>query len=96
MTRKSAIIAATVASFFVAAGAFAGDVPTGKAAAKSVQCAGINSCKGQGSCASASNSCAGQNACSGKGVVTTSAKECSAKHGTVVADGMKKGSDKKD
>lgn len=95
MTRKNSIIASTVASLFVAAGAFAGDGHAGKTESKTVRCAGINSCKGQGSCASATNTCAGQNSCKGKGIVQSTAQECTAKHGTVVADAMKKDADKK-
>ena len=51
-----------------------------------VKCAGINSCKGKGSCQGASNSCAGQNPCKGKGLVSVTSKECKDKKGTVVTD----------
>ena len=49
-----------------------------------IHCAGVNACKGQGSCAGAGNSCAGQNSCKGKGVVDLSKDECAKKGGKVV------------
>jgi len=50
-----------------------------------VHCAGVNACKGQGSCAGADNSCKGKNACKGKGFVNlSSADECMKKGGKVV------------
>ncbi len=53
--------------------------------ADSVQCSGVNACKGQGSCKSASNSCKGQNACKGQGwVEQSSAEACTAAGGTVI------------
>mgnify|MGYP001053953787 FL=1 len=55
------------------------------ASADSVHCAGVNACKGQGSCKSASNSCKGQNACKGQGwVEQSSAEACTAAGGTVI------------
>lgn len=61
-----------------------------KAGGDVVHCAGVNACKGQGSCAGAGNSCAGQNSCKGKGVVDMSAADCTKKGGKVV------GGEKKD
>ena len=53
--------------------------------ASEVHCAGINACKGQGSCAGAENSCKGKNACKGKGYVNlSSADECVKKGGKVI------------
>ncbi len=50
-----------------------------------VHCAGINACKGKGSCAGAENSCKGKNECKGKGYVgTSSADECVKKGGKVI------------
>jgi hypothetical protein len=50
----------------------------------SVNCTGINSCKGKGACKTANNSCKGQNACKGQGwQPMKSAKACEAKGGTV-------------
>lgn len=55
------------------------------ASAAGVQCAGINSCKGQSACKSASNSCKGLNACKGQGwVEQSSAEACTAAGGKVI------------
>ena len=52
--------------------------------AASVECHGINACKGKGACKTADNACKGQNACKGKGFLPTkSAKACEKKGGTV-------------
>ena len=55
-----------------------------KAQSAPVKCAGLNSCKGQGSCKSAGfNDCKGQNACKGKSFVETkTAAECNQRGGT--------------
>ena len=76
---KGAAVAAAVCSMFVAGNARADEKP----AEGAVHCAGINSCKGHGSCAGADNACKAQNSCKGKGWVETSEKECKAKGGTV-------------
>jgi len=55
------------------------------AAAKSasVQCAGINSCKGKSACKTANNGCKGQNSCKGQGWLPAKSKTaCEAKGGT--------------
>jgi hypothetical protein len=50
-----------------------------------VHCAGINECKGKGSCAGAENTCKGKNGCKGKGFVdVSSAEECVKKGGKVI------------
>ncbi|HEY4847016.1 MAG TPA: hypothetical protein VIH87_04265 [Methylocella sp.] len=55
-----------------------------KKAAKSVECMGINACKGQSACKTASNACKGQNASKGHGwLPAKSAAACEAKGGTV-------------
>jgi len=52
-----------------------------------VKCAGVNECKGQGSCHSASNACKGQNGCKGQGMTEAkSEKDCTGKGGKVVAE----------
>ena len=60
-----------------------------KAGGDMVNCAGINACKGQGTCAGGGNSCAGQNSCKGKGNVKATAADCKAKGGKVVEGGHK-------
>lgn len=80
---KGALIAAAVASLFVAAATVAAD--EGKTEAKTVKCQGSNACKGHGACASAGNSCAGKNACKGQGwEKMASTQECTEKGGKVV------------
>jgi hypothetical protein len=86
MTIKGTMIAAAVAGLF-AAGA------TGIRSAKAgeeVNCTGINSCKGQGSCHGAGHSCAGKNGCKGQGFTKTSKEECKAKGGKVVPEKTEK------
>ena len=83
-TSKGMLIAGAAAGLILA-GAVARAEPQEKKAGDMVHCAGINSCKGKGSCAGAGNSCAGQNSCKGKGVTDTSADDCAKKGGKVVA-----------
>ena len=78
-----ALLVATAAATMLLAGhavARATDAAGGE-----VHCAGINECKGKGSCAGAHNSCKAQNECKGKGFVdVSSADECVKKGGKVV------------
>lgn len=48
----------------------------------SVECHGVNACKGTGECGGVGHGCAGQNACKGKGWIKKSADECKAMGGT--------------
>jgi hypothetical protein len=81
-TIKGAFLAASVAGFFAsAAGSVA--VASEKDGDK-VVCAGINSCKGTGTCAGAGHACAGHNGCKGQGNSKVSKKECSDKGGKIV------------
>jgi hypothetical protein len=48
-----------------------------------VDCAGVNACKGQGTCKTATSGCGGQNECKGKGVIAMTEAECKAKGGTI-------------
>ena len=80
---KGAVIAAAVASMFIARGAFAQGEKAEKAQGAKVKCEGVNQCKGQGACAGAGHDCAGHNTCKGKGWVELSAADCKAKGGTV-------------
>jgi len=79
---RGVIIASATAALVLA-----GNV-VGRATEKSgtaIHCAGINECKGKGSCAGAGNACKGKNECKGKGFVdTSSAEECAKKGGKVV------------
>lgn len=50
-----------------------------------VECMGINECKGQGACdVKGSHKCAGENECKGKGWIQVPQEECDAKGGTVL------------
>jgi uncharacterized membrane protein len=80
---KGAVIAATVATMFIAKGTFA-QAEAGKAHGAKVKCEGVNQCKGQGACGGVGHDCAGKNSCKGKGwIEMSSAEECKAKGGTV-------------
>ena len=77
-----ATLAATAAAMLMGG---AVSLTTAPASADSVQCAGINACKGQSACKTASNSCKGQNACKSQGwVEQSSAEACTAAGGTVI------------
>ena len=87
MNGKSILIASAAAALFLS-----GAVPARgeqKAGADEVRCAGINACKGQGSCASAHNECKGKNGCKGQGIVKASAADCKSKGGTVAPEPKK-------
>lgn len=55
---------------------------SGGSATASVECSGVNSCKGQTQCKSESNDCKGMNSCKGKGWIKMSAAECKEKGGS--------------
>lgn len=90
--RTGTIIALAAGSLFAAACSKSPDTKStmpmgGEKTASAVHCAGINACKGQGSCKSAKNACKGQNSCKGEGVVdAASADECTTKGGTVAGN----------
>jgi hypothetical protein len=81
--RRGMLIASAAASLILAGNVVA------RAAEKvggEVHCAGINACKGKGSCAGAANSCKGKNDCKGKGQVdVSSADECTKAGGRVAS-----------
>jgi hypothetical protein len=86
--RTGTMIALAAASLFAAACSKTPDTKSTMPAAgektAGVQCMGINSCKGQGSCKTAQNACKGQNSCKGTGrVEAASSEECTTKGGTV-------------
>lgn len=83
MTARSVLVASAAAALLFAGAPARADE---KAGGDQVRCAGINACKGQGSCAGAHNACAGKNACKGQGIVKSSAGECKDKGGTVVEE----------
>ena len=79
---RGVLIASAAATLLLAGGVVAR--ATDKAGSE-VRCAGINECKGKGSCAGAENACKAKNSCKGKGYVdVSSAEECAKKGGKVV------------
>ncbi len=79
---KGALIAGAAAALFLSGAVTAR--AEDKAGGDQVVCAGINACKGQGSCAGGGHACAGKNACKGQGHTKTTAADCTAKGGKVV------------
>ncbi len=73
ITKSGTALAAAALSLAVTGLAFA---PTPASAESSVQCYGVNACKGQAACKGSSNSCKGQNACKGQGWITASSEDC--------------------
>jgi uncharacterized membrane protein len=80
---KGALIASTAAGLILG-GLVLARADEQKSGGNMIHCAGVNACKGQGSCAGAGNSCAGMNSCKGKGVVDMSKEDCMKKGGKVV------------
>lgn len=74
-----AVLAASAASMFALAPAFAIEVNS----APMVHCDGGNQCKGQSECKTANNACKGQNSCKGKGTVDMTKEDCEKAGGTV-------------
>jgi hypothetical protein len=54
-----------------------------------VQCQGVNACKGQSACKSANNACKGQNSCKGKGFLKMSKADCQAAQEKMKSDTSK-------
>ncbi|UPG90220.1 hypothetical protein L2Y96_00170 [Luteibacter aegosomaticola] len=76
-------IAAAAAIFAVSAAAISAPVHAAeKAAGKTVDCYGINSCKGTSDCKSGNHACKGQNECKGQGFKSVSVSECKAQGGS--------------
>ena len=59
-----------------AAAMFAGAPMTAMADSATVNCMGVNACKGNSSCKTANSACKGQNSCKGTGFVQMSAEAC--------------------
>lgn len=81
-SNRAVLVATGAAALLLAGGVVARAVEQGSG---EVHCAGINECKGKGSCAGAANACKAQNECKGKGYVdVSSAEECIKKGGKVI------------
>jgi hypothetical protein len=87
MNPRSILIASAAATLFLTGAVVAR--ADEKMGGDQVRCAGINACKGQGSCATAHNECKGKNGCKGKGITKTSPEDCKAKGGTVAPEKKK-------
>ena len=72
----------------LAASDSAGSAMTAEKVSK-IDCAGVNECKGKGTCKQATHGCGGQNDCKGKGFVETKTpKECADNGGKVLAESV--------
>ena len=89
MRVNKGVLIASAAASLIMAGALTARADEKKAGGDMVNCAGVNACKGQGSCASAHNECKGKNACKGQGIVKASAADCKTKGGTVAPEAKK-------
>jgi uncharacterized membrane protein len=69
--RNAAVLAVAAAALFAIA-----PVSTVSAGEMAGHCAGVNACKGHGSCKGANNACAGHNACKGQGFVGVDETTC--------------------
>ncbi len=76
MRLKNSGLAAATAAAMLFSTAMVGTAVAGTDA--NVQCAGVNSCKGQSACKTANNACKGQNSCKGMGFVELSKADCDA------------------
>jgi len=88
---STGVALATAAAMLFGSGfvstASAGDAPA--AAPATIQCHGVNACKGQSACKTAHNSCKGQNSCKGKGFLEMTKADCKMAHEKMKADSGK-------
>jgi hypothetical protein len=82
---KGAVIAGAALALVVSGGVQARNTDKAKDD-EEVFCAGINTCKGEGTCKGAHNDCAWENTCKGKGVIESTRKECREKRGRIVPE----------
>lgn len=76
MSRKQALLAASVAGLVAAAGIAFGQSAQAEEASSKVPCYGINKCKGAGDCGGKGHTCAGQNGCAGQGYIKLEKETC--------------------
>jgi uncharacterized membrane protein len=79
--KSSALFAAAVATMALS-GSF--NVVSVAAAADTVHCAGINSCKGTSECKSFDHGCKGMNSCKGQGFLSVPKADCAKQGGKVI------------
>ncbi len=75
MNAKRAVLAAAAAALFTA-GVSGLATADHHEKSETVECKGVNACKGQTDCGTASHDCSGKNACKGKGWKKMTAEEC--------------------
>jgi hypothetical protein len=78
------ILIASAAAMLLISGAVTASADEASKSGQTVNCFGINSCKGQGSCKTAQNDCKGKNDCKSMGITLTTAEDCNAKGGKVI------------
>src|SRR5205814_8805380 len=83
MRVNKGVLIASAAASLIMAGALTARADEGKKGGDAVKCAGVNACKGRGSCATAENSWAGKNGGKGKGAGERSVGDCGKKGGRV-------------
>lgn len=78
MDAKKALLAAAAAALFTAGVSAAPDTASAghHEDGESVNCKGVNACKGQTDCHNPGHACAGRNECKGKGWKKMTAEEC--------------------
>ena len=86
-TKQTGMVMATAVAALFTSAAFAdtqmSTTTTTATNAPMVHCAGVNSCKGHGSCKTATNACKGLNSCKGQGVMEMTKEKCLQEKGTV-------------
>lgn len=82
-SKKTGVLLAIAAAAIFSTSAWAQADGSGASSA-TVDCYGVNSCRGQGSCNTPTNSCQGLNSCKGKGVIKLSKSDCLKRGGTIM------------
>lgn len=82
-SKKSGVLLAVAAATIFTTSALAVTGSSSGSPAK-VDCYGVNSCRGQGSCNTPTNSCQGLNSCKGKGVIKLSQSDCLKRGGKII------------
>jgi uncharacterized membrane protein len=83
MDRKATLTAAALTAVAMAAGC--AHMGGSSAKAETVECHGVNGCKGQSECGGPGHSCSGQNACKGQGWLSLTPTDCTGRGGTFTA-----------
>jgi uncharacterized membrane protein len=76
MNAKRVMLAAAAAALFTAGVTASSAQAEHHEKSETVECKGVNACKGQTDCGTASHDCSGKNECKGKGWKKMTAEEC--------------------